>query len=64
MRAKIIFDLVTVVVIGGGIELIQPYFGRSADWFDFAADVAGGVCGVLLAVAYARKRGPGVVDKL
>src|SRR5690606_13313899 len=34
-----------VIAYGGLIELIQPYFGRTADWGDFLADVIGAILG-------------------
>jgi len=35
-----------IILIGGAIELIQPYVNRYADWLDFYANA----CGVLLAI--------------
>ena len=35
------------VLFGGGIELIQPIFGRQGAWPDFYADVVGTGVGVL-----------------
>ncbi len=37
-----------VSAYGGLIELIQPYFGRHADWGDFIADVLGAIFGGVL----------------
>ncbi|MCC5970117.1 MAG: hypothetical protein JJU15_09215 [Pararhodobacter sp.] len=34
-----------VIAYGGVIELIQPYFGRQAEWADFLADIFGAVLG-------------------
>lgn len=34
-----------VIAYGGLIEIIQPYFGRSAEWGDFVADVLGAILG-------------------
>jgi len=34
---------------GGAIELIQPTFGRSAEWLDFGADLSGVLAGAALA---------------
>lgn len=38
-----------VIIYGGAIELVQPYFGRQAEWADLAADGIGAVCGVIAA---------------
>jgi hypothetical protein len=35
---------------GGLMELIQPLFGRSCEWFDFFADIMGLVVGVAVAL--------------
>lgn len=34
-------DCIWSSLAGGGIEIIQPYFDRSADFMDFLADVGG-----------------------
>ncbi len=36
---------------GGAIELIQPHFGRHADWGDFIANATGAIMGAALAWA-------------
>jgi len=43
---------------GGLIELLQKYIFtyRSADWYDFAADVSGALVAVLIAPFFVRKR--------
>ena len=41
---------------GGIIEVIQPFFGRSADTQDWIADIAGVVIGIVLALLYRRLR--------
>lgn len=33
---------------GGAMELLQPSFGRTAEWLDLLADAVGAVLGVLL----------------
>lgn len=38
-----------VSVFGGAIELIQPHFGRSADFNDWGADMLGAGIGLVLA---------------
>ena len=37
------------VVFSGAIELIQPYVNRYGEWLDMAANIAGLVCGYLIA---------------
>lgn len=37
-----------VIAFGGMIELIQPSFGRTAEWGDFFADMLGAVLGAAL----------------
>ena len=41
---------------GGIIEVLQPYFGRSADMQDWIADIAGVGLGIVLALLYRRLR--------
>ena len=36
------------IAFGGAIELIQPYFDRSAEWLDFVANSVGVAFGVVL----------------
>ena len=43
--------LVAVAAFGGLDELTQPPFGRTADWYDWFADLAGVVVGVSLGAA-------------
>jgi VanZ family protein len=42
---------VGVAVFGGLDELTQPPFGRTADWYDWYADVTGLTIGLLLGIA-------------
>ena len=35
------------IIYGAAIEVIQPSFGRSAEWLDFVADLVGIGCAVL-----------------
>jgi VanZ family protein len=39
---------------GGGIELIQPYVGRTADWLDVLANTGGLVLGVVFGLWFRR----------
>ncbi|MBL9122930.1 MAG: VanZ family protein [Planctomycetaceae bacterium] len=41
-----------VIAVGGILdEWTQPYFGRSFEWGDYAADLLGGLCGLAIAAA-------------
>ena len=40
-----IWVVVGVIAYGGVIELIQPFFGRQAEWADLLADAIGAVMG-------------------
>ncbi|NCC66090.1 MAG: antibiotic resistance protein VanZ, partial [Spirochaetia bacterium] len=44
----VIITLVVGTSIGIAVELIQPFFGRSKEWFDLAADFMGLVVGLAL----------------
>ncbi|MBR7889054.1 hypothetical protein J9B83_08835 [Marinomonas sp. A79] len=46
LKRFLMFALV-IVILGGAVEVIQPYVNRYGEWLDFYADAAG----VLLAVA-------------
>jgi len=58
------FGLIPVLVgastFGGLIEVIQPYFGRSADMQDWIADIAGVAVGIAMALLYRRIRHNGI----
>lgn len=43
--------VVPATAYGGAIELIQPYVNRYGEWLDFAANTAGCLLGLLLALA-------------
>ncbi len=46
--------LILVLLFGGTIEIIQPYFSRSKDFYDFLSDTAGGVTGIFLTKLFIR----------
>ena len=54
------FGLIPVLLgastFGGLIEVIQPYFKRSADVQDWIADIAGVALGIVMALLYRRLR--------
>ncbi len=41
---------------GGAIEIIQPHFGRSAEWADLFADATGILVAILLAWLWHRQK--------
>lgn len=47
-------SLVWGCILGGLIEIIQPYVGRSGDVWDFVADAIGCVLGFLIGLAAVR----------
>jgi VanZ family protein len=46
--------LVVVAICGGLDELTQPPFGRTADWFDWFADLGGTAIGLAVAAGVCR----------
>jgi VanZ family protein len=46
--------LPAAVLFGGAIEIIQPGIGRSGEWADFYADVAGVSLGMILGLSLNR----------
>jgi VanZ family protein len=44
-----LFIALGFAAFSGAIELIQPYVNRYGDWFDLAANIAGLICGVIVA---------------
>jgi VanZ family protein len=48
LRILIVFS--TVIVLGTGAEIIQPFFGRAYEFFDIVADVCGGIIGIAVGV--------------
>lgn len=37
------------IAYSGVIELLQPYVNRYGEWLDFAANVTGAICGLIIA---------------
>ncbi len=44
-----VWVILGVIVYGGVIEVIQPFFGRQAEWADLVADGIGAILGAILA---------------
>jgi VanZ family protein len=52
-RPRLVVPVVLgVVAYGGLIELIQPHFGRRADWGDLVADILGALVGAMLGILF------------
>jgi len=47
IRAQLLLALALALVVGTGIELVQPLFGRNGDFNDAVYDLAGAAAGVL-----------------
>jgi hypothetical protein len=47
-----------VIAYGGAIEVIQPFFGRQAEWADLVADGIGAVVGAVTGYALSRHMFP------
>lgn len=54
-----------VIAYGGVIEVIQPFFGRQAEWADLVADGVGAILGAIVArqLGLRFRRSEGVHDK-
>ena len=40
-----LYAIIGMIVLGGVIEILQPYVGRSGEWLDFVADAVGVLLG-------------------
>ena len=49
-----IWVVLGVIAYGGAIEMIQPFFGRQAEWADLLADGVGAVVGAVAGYALSR----------
>ncbi|WP_176440241.1 VanZ family protein [Boseongicola aestuarii] len=51
---SLIWLIPAALVFGAAIELVQPLVGRSAEMADFAADIIGVACGLILGLTMRR----------
>ena len=51
-RINLFFVFIGAGTFGGIIEILQPYFGRSADMQDWIADILGVAIGIALVLLY------------
>ncbi|SFK76980.1 VanZ like family protein [Shimia haliotis] len=49
-----VWVILGVIAYGGVIEVIQPFFGRQAEWVDLVADAIGAVVGAVTGTALSR----------
>ena len=43
-----LYAIIGMMVLGGVIEILQPYVGRSGEWLDFGADAVGILLGAAI----------------
>lgn len=55
-RVGLVSVFIGASTFGGVIEVLQPWFGRSADMQDWVADIFGATLGIMLALLYRRLR--------
>ncbi|MFC3088381.1 VanZ family protein [Tabrizicola soli] len=53
-----IWVVLGVIAYGGAIEMVQPFFGRQAEWADLLADGIGAVVGAVAGYALSRQMVP------
>ena len=47
MRARLIWALLGILALGGGLEILQAYTGRDPEFSDFVADAVGVAAGAV-----------------
>jgi VanZ family protein len=52
LRRSLVWVLLGVVALGGGLEILQALVGRDGEWGDFAANDLGALAGLGIAIAY------------
>lgn len=59
-----VWVILGVIAYGGAIEVIQPFFGRQAEWADLVADGVGAILGAIVAYQLGlwRRRSGGLND--
>jgi len=60
---SIMYTLVTGLILGGVVELLQPRFGRTREWLDLAADFMGLVVGVAVVLLFLKLVGSYFTDR-
>ena len=49
-----LYAIAGMIILGGVIEILQPYFDRSGEWLDFVADTVGVLLGAAIGMAMCR----------
>ena len=57
-RVSLVWPLLVAVVVAAGAEVVQPRFGRTRDWVDFAGGALGAFSGVAALLAWKSRRSP------
>ena len=55
-RIGLVLVFIGAIAFGGVIELIQPSFNRSSDFYDWIADIIGVLLGIFWGLLYRRLR--------
>ena len=55
---RLALALAGVLAMAGGLEILQAYTGRDAEWLDMLANSLGWLCGAALGLALWRLAGP------
>jgi len=52
LKRSLVWVFAAMVALGGGLEIIQSFVGRDAEWGDFFANDLGALAGLAVAAAY------------
>jgi len=52
LRRSLVWVFLSLVALGGGLEIIQSMVGRDGEWGDFFANSLGAMAGLALAAGY------------
>ena len=53
-RRPALLLLAAMLAVGGGLEILQSFVGRDAEWSDMAANTLGALTGAVLALGFLR----------
>ena len=64
LNRRLAVAILGVILLGGGLEILQGYTGRDPDIFDFAANTLGALCGTAVGtLCWIALRGRVLVDR-